>query len=424
MTAQEIITLFFYLIALTWYKRQRNYYVLRLLGCFIAALLLCVPLAILRTYFNIIPVRIFNITIVMGIVYGSLFILYQESFAELTLCFSGVIAAKNFSGNLFALLLNLCGVDDLYSMSFFNGQNSVVDWSIYWLVHAGLLVGIYIFLRKRERLEDESSVIRAILLAITIYVVTAILSTFARAYQANDFTLSVIVKVYMLFIYAFMLVLRSNLLFRNKISKELQITEQLLYQEKKHYAEMKNNIDVINMKCHDLKQQLTELQGKLTQEEIDSLQEAIQIYDNSIKTGNDIVDTVLYQKKLYCDKNGILLKYLVQGELFSQIDGNDLYTLLSNALNNAIEASIQLSSSEKRIISFVAGKQNDSVLIEVTNFFNPLSQVKSGTSKQDKQHHGYGIRSMQYVTSLYKGTLNYYTQGDIFFLTISLPLHP
>ena len=58
MCAQEAIMLFLYLLALTWYKKKRRFYIARILICFVVSVLLCIPLGILRTHFNIIPVRI------------------------------------------------------------------------------------------------------------------------------------------------------------------------------------------------------------------------------------------------------------------------------------------------------------------------------------------------------------------------------
>lgn len=417
MLAQETITIFSYFFVLTWYKKKRNLYPLRLIVCAASSILLCVPLAIFRTHFNIIGVRIFNSSAILCFIIIWLLVCYKEKPSEILLCFTGIVAAKNFSGQLFALLLNCFGVDDLVSMSFFSEYNSVRDWSIYWLIHLILLAGIYLLLRKRENLEDDETIFSSIFLAIITFLVTSVLSTVVRQYQSTSFPLSVCIKIFSLVCYSLLLLSRANLLFRSHISKELQITEQLLYQEKKHYAEMKSNIDVINMKCHDIKNQLTAFQGRLTEEEIGSLQEAIKIYDSSIKTGSEILDTVLYQKQLYCEKNGINFKFMCNGSAFSFMSGSDLYALATNSLNNAIEA-VQKVSPEKQIIDFIVDSKNGNAFIEASNYFNPDCTVTSGTSKEDKLHHGYGMKSMQYITERYNGVMTTDSKDDIFFLSV------
>ena len=185
---------------------------------------------------------------------------------------------------------------------------------------------------------------------------------------------------------------------------------------------MKDNIDIVNIKCHDIKHQLTNLQGKLTDAEIASLAEAIKIYDSNIRTGSEILDVILYQKQLYCEKNGITLKYLLNGKAFSFMNGSDLYALISNALDNAIEAVMKLEEKEKKIVHLSAIKKENALLLEVSNYFNPDLSTSLETSKKDKQHHGFGIKSMQYIANQYKGTFSTDIEGELFFLSIAFPI--
>ena len=66
-------------------------------------------------------------------------------------------------------------------------------------------------------------------------------------------------------------------------------------------------MDMINMKCHDLRHIFNKIEGKLTAEEAEKLKEAMTFYDASIKTGNDVLDIVLCEKKVLCEQNGIQL---------------------------------------------------------------------------------------------------------------------
>lgn len=422
MNAQETVTLFLYTVALTWYKKKRRLYILRLALCFIVSMALCVPLGILRMHYNIIPVRIFNASAILLFIMCTLFVCYREKANEIILCFTGIAAAKNISAPIFSLLLNIFGVNDLNSMSFFDDYNPARDWAIYFAIHIMLLLGIYFFLRKHENLNDESSNARAITLAAMTFVITSVLSTFARAFQEESLALTVCIRIFQIIAYAFILIMRSDIFFRSRIKQELYVTEQLLNQEKKHYAEMRNNIDLINMKCHDIRHQLDNFHGKLTERELDELRDAIQIYDSNIKTGNEILDAILFQKKLYCEKNGIRLKFMADGKLLNFIDGNDLYALLANALDNAVENVAKLEDNEKRIINLNIWREGGMVLIESSNYFNPSAKAIDGTTKADKAHHGYGIKSMKYIAGKYHGTLTILKEKDIFTVTISLRL--
>ena len=140
-----------------------------------------------------------------------------------------------------------------------------------------------------------------------------------HSYLAQSFPLAVCCKALFVIIYLFILVVRAGVFSRGRISQELKITEQLLHQEKKHYKSVKDNIEIINMKCHDIKRQLSSLQGKLTDDEITALQEAVKIYDSNIKTGSEILDVIIYQKQLYCENNGIRLSCIADGACLAGI---------------------------------------------------------------------------------------------------------
>lgn len=75
---------------------------------------------------------------------------------------------------------------------------------------------------------------------------------------------------------------------------------------------------MINIKCHDLRKQIRYLKannkGSISNEELTKIENAIRIYDTSIKTGNDVIDTILQEKSLIMNKNGIVGTFLINGE--------------------------------------------------------------------------------------------------------------
>ncbi len=420
---QDILLLFVYFFVLTWYKKKRNGYSVRLIVSFLSCFGLGYSLALLSNTINSLPGTILCAAIMNLFVLAWLFFCYRESANELLLCFSGIIAAKNMAGRVFQLLVNLTGGDDRETMSFFPIRNELRDWLLFIAMHMVLLCCVYYFLRKKDNLQDPEYRFRPILLAIVTLFTSAVLASMANYYmKGSSIAAGVCLKMYKCLVYAFILVIRSNLLFHSKISQELRITEQLLHQEKKHYAEMKDNIELVNMKCHDIKRQLSSLQGRLTQEEVKALQEAVAIYDANIRTGSEIIDTILYEKQLFCEKNNISLKYLVDGKSLSFIQPTDLYSLISNALNNSIEAVLHLKDEELRLVDFTTFKDGRTLVIEVTNYFVPDMEVVSETSKEDKQHHGFGIRSMRYIAAMYHGVISASAEGNLFFLRMRFPI--
>ena len=152
-----------------------------------------------------------------------------------------------------------------------------------------------------------------------------------------------------------------------------------------------------------------------------TISEAMDLYSNTVRTGSEIVDTVISQKKMICEQKGITLSYVCDGSAVRSIEPSKLYSLLDNALENAIEAT-SLLPEEERLISIGIGKQDQSVRIETSNYCDPAVSLTLGTSKQDKQHHGYGLKSMRYIAESLGGSVQTDQCSNMFFLTILLPV--
>lgn len=422
---REFITLFIYAVVLSWYKPKKRGFAIYLILGFIAGAALSIVLAIIRAQITALYAIILSCVLYLYL-FAFLAAAYRQSIASLGYSWTGIVATQGLSGNLFALSLNAAGKNDLQTISFFDDmvlwRDLLINYGFYFVI----LLIVYLCLRKQDRLSEDFQTKRnAIVLAGTTFVLSCPLYAVVLHYEANDFMLAVCTKLLFVIIYLFILVVRAGLFSRGRISQELKITEQLLHQEKKHYESVKDNIEIINMKCHDIKRQLSSLQGKLTDEEIAALQEAVKIYDSNIKTGNEILDVIIYQKQLYCENNGIRLSCIADGACLAGLPPPSLYALVSNALENATEAVAKISDPEKKVISFCVKKENGCAVMEVTNYFSVQPETDGAnlqTSKSDKVHHGYGIKSMRYITENLGGTLDISTEDDIFYLTVKIPL--
>ena len=139
--------------------------------------------------------------------------------------------------------------------------------------------------------------------------------------------------------------------YRNKeLSIERDLLKQLLAEKRAQYESEKHNIELINIKCHDIKHQLKALKGVVYDEQLSELSRAVSIYDNSIKTGSDALDVVLRQKMLYCSKNDIRLTCMVDGKKLAFMPEHEQYSLFCNLVDNAIDGVRELPE-EKRVVS-------------------------------------------------------------------------
>lgn len=208
--------------------------------------------------------------------------------------------------------------------------------------------------------------------------------------------------------------------------QETTIIKASLQSKVRQQEMMEQNINFINMKCHDLRKELKRLKAKkssLTDEDFCLLEESLNFYDSSVKTGNVNIDALIQDKLIYCNSLGIEFTALVDGEAFKDLASSDIYFLLANIIDNAIEATENIEDKEQRAISLTASKKQSMLLIEETNYFNGEIKFNSDgsiktTKKENAKYHGYGTKSIAYIVKKYEGKVEYEINDHIFKLRI------
>ena len=218
------------------------------------------------------------------------------------------------------------------------------------------------------------------------------------------------------------------ILFENDIlQEEKQKTQQALQLKADYYAISKENIALINAKCHDMRHQLRYLNpaGESGERYRQQIEEIINVYDGIVKTENEALNVVLTEKSLLCSKRNIRISCMADGAALVFLDDMDIYSLFGNLLDNAIESVEKLSDPEKRVIDLSVTRKNGFVFIQVINFFEGDLQFDDGfpiTQKENKDYHGYGLRSIQMIAEKYHGKMTIEPQEHFFVVNLLLPM--
>lgn len=227
---------------------------------------------------------------------------------------------------------------------------------------------------------------------------------------------------------AIVLYLQNEMFKKSALRQELVALNMLHKKEQEQYQLAKENIDLINQKCHDLKHQIRALRH-VGDEDMDrylaDMEESVAIYESIVKTGNEALDTILTEKSLYCKSQGIVISCVADGSLMDFINTVDLYSLFGNALDNAIEAVQKFEEKEKRLIDVLIYKQQNFLIV---NIINPMPErlvyedELPVTTKGDRDYHGFGIRSMKHIVRKYDGFLNIEEEEGCFSLKMLFPM--
>lgn len=294
---------------------------------------------------------------------------------------------------------------------------------IVWGIFALILGAIWFFIIRRMK-KDEIFIVNSkkqLLLSALVLIITVFISFFGVIYSRGD-RMIMIIMLSSIISCLFGIFLSTSLLKIQKDETELILLRHLVHAGKHQFELSKENIDLINIKCHDLRHQLSRLKDKIDEEELLKITQAIDIYDNTFKTGNNVLDVVLTEKGLICKEKGIRLTCMLDGETLSQMNSSDIYSLFGNAIENAIE-SVELLEEDKKSISISEMKRLGFSMIRIENFYSGSIEFENGMpiTKKSKDYHGFGVKSIKMIAEKYGGEMQVSLSGDIFRLEIILP---
>lgn len=302
----------------------------------------------------------------------------------------------------------------------FGGSNEGLGYRLFSLLTiAAVMACLYLFLVRRLKRSPDVACDYRFSLAFT-FIMLIMVSLFSYwIYYTDEY--SYLLGIFILLCDCLLLVLFYSAFLRAKTDAEKRRMEQMLQKGEWQYETYKQNIDLINRKCHDLKHEIAVLRGISDNAERESyiteLENAIMFYDTKIKTGNEVIDILLSEKSMRCKEKGIEFSCIADGSALAFMAPADLSVLFGNAVDNAIEAELAEPEGERRISVNVARK-DALVTVAVENYFS--GRIESGkdglpaTSKQDKAEHGFGLKSIRFIAQKYGGAMQAVHEGDRF----------
>lgn len=220
------------------------------------------------------------------------------------------------------------------------------------------------------------------------------------------------------------------------IDREVEIKEK-----EAEYSQFRNQIDIYNTmheslerqkeRAHEFKNHILcvdslakEKKYQELEKYVSEINESLYMERNTIDTNNIIVDTIINEKYNEMMDKGIVFVFRINDLSSIPIDDEDLVVILSNLLNNAIEACEKCEG--KRIIKLKFMTEEDILILSVRNTSPGTLTIKEGrieTSKRFRSdEHGIGIRNIKKAIEKYEGTYSIKSIEDEFYFAIIFPL--
>ena len=233
-----------------------------------------------------------------------------------------------------------------------------------------------------------------------------------------NFSAVLIVPIFMVLIIYLLLNCISKQYFENiSLLMEKQVEQQV-----EHYKKINKLTDDLREFRHDYKNHMICLQSLLNNKQYDEALSYVksitnqEILDsNKFFSGNQIADAILTDKNELAQKNNC--KIIFDGSVSDEISVSNLCTILSNALDNSIEACSKIDSDETQIIDV---KCVASELIQIIRISNPNldNNAVTETSKADRKNHGFGLSNIRRTVERMDGQMIISSQYPTFVLEI------
>ncbi len=183
-----------------------------------------------------------------------------------------------------------------------------------------------------------------------------------------------------------MLLLRQHMEMQQE---NMNALEQNYRMQRKTAHEFEHHIQVIR----DL---LARDEVAATREYVEQLKRSRSIMVYSVNSGHPVIDVILNQKYQTARENEIKMHIQVNDLSALNIPTDSLVVVLTNMLDNAIEACRRIDGY-REIIGCIL--YNNGLYISIRNTSAPVQIVdgKIPTSKQDSLSHGFGLMSVTYV---------------------------
>ena len=412
--------------------KRRPYFWWRLAGALVSIAGITVAMAYIAkaifaggmpvTVRNVELARVVANTIFFLLGVGAIFLCFDEK-PQLVL-FAAVAASATHvvSSSFYNIWMTLFSLPSVYFVGY-DGFDPITYLAFY-LPHAGITaISWLVFGRAFAKANKVFGVYvgKSIIGLFIIYFFFNLALNGSQAFNSKlvEGTPDYLYDIFMIVFAVFVLFTQRFSLVWAKDVQEKEAEHQFHENYRRQAEEQQANMQLINLKCHDLKHQIrTLLAGQnLDETFVEEVQRTINIYDAHIRTGNEALDVLLTEKSLLCDVKKIQITVMIEGECLSFMETMDVNSFFGNATDNAIEYLLTVDE-DKRFIRITSTRHGSVFSVRVENYCEAeLSFGKNGlpkTTKKDKNYHGFGTQSVKAVAEKYGGSIAFSREDDLF----------
>ena len=373
-------------------------------------------LAFLSLFLSISAIRI---TVLILVTFIGAKIYFCKSWAETIYPTILFFLSSMFSDILCGTFLQLLGIslDDLMG----SGLERLLYNTSGKFLH---LLFLYIILTISKANFDRRSLARAVPLLscqlLSIYICFHSFASISRGNSPRYVSLETLCLLYInVVICAYVDVLNQAY----ETEKEAQLSKQQLEIQKNYYADVMERQEETRSLWHDIKKYMLSMEaliGTENKEEaewcLERIHSAFLKSATTVDTGNTLIDSILTYGMKKAEEAGVKLQPEIWVDSQLAFPATDLFIIIGNTIDNAVEACREINEGDKRYVSISLYQKNHLLLYEITNPYNSNSATKPG------RIHGYGLKNVRSCVERNNGEMTITKENEMFKVAIHLNL--
>ena len=222
---------------------------------------------------------------------------------------------------------------------------------------------------------------------------------------------------------AFLLGFEYRSLVGSRLETEATVDRHILEERNRQYEESRLSIEAVNRRMHDIVRSTTEAarqMGALDNPQVNDLLvqmvSEVNHYDAIIRTGNEALDTVLTEKSLVCESNGMSLSPIADGEALAFLGPAEIYVLVGGVLDLVIDQVQRVGDPSQRDISFIVRRRGDMVTISAQGYEAEQIEDERRVTRRELD------RLARRVVDAHRGSVSSSTAGGTRLIVVSMPI--
>lgn len=253
------------------------------------------------------------------------------------------------------------------------------------------------------------------------YIIENIANTHSGTFLVFFLTGCIVLDVYIVFAFYRVSAIREmekkNALLQQQTDMQMAVYRDL---EKRY----QNSMTII----HDVKRHVNALEGLIQTENLTeakqyekSLYQQLDKLHPSFHCSNQLLSVILNHELLKAEQKGIQLNLNILYDKLDFLSDMDLTTIVSNLLDNAIEAVSELDKD--RTVLFVIEEQMQCCMIHTENKYEKLSPNTENSFLSTKNGHaGIGLKNIEMTVKKYNGIWKATVENNSFVVSITIPI--